>query len=232
MQRCAARSFCVYEPSAGGRPRRRRPRRPGRRARAPPPARAARRRASRAASIASQLDIERIACASSTERISSTSRISRACWCSHAPTSVRLRSDEPPAATQRPRVPRVSSSPSASRLESASRSTVRETPSCSTSSRSVGSRSPAASWPWRIRELIASVAASTSEPSLRRCGSRRRRRRARPTDGAHRPKATSRSTPAPATTCSFTSATLSSKRSAISVTSAAVRTSGGASVAL
>ena len=38
--------------------------------------------------------------------------------------------------------------------------------------------------------------------------------------------------PAPETTCSLTSATLSSKRSAISVTSAAVRTSGGASVAL
>ena len=78
------------------------------------------------------------------------------------------RSDEPPCATKRPRVPRVSIRPSASRLDSASRSTVRETPSSSTSTRSGGRRSPAASFSSRICERIASVAPSTSEPSRRR----------------------------------------------------------------
>ena len=154
----------------------------------PPPPRRARARllrprmapASRAASIASHSDIDRIAWASSTDRISSTSRISCACWCSHAETMLRPRSEEPPCATKRPRVPRVSIRPSASRLESASRRTVRETPSSSTSTRSGGSRSPAASFSSRIWERIVSIAPSTSDPSRRRsAGSTAIARRAR-----------------------------------------------------
>ena len=128
--------------------------------------------ASRAASIASHFDIERIAwprARSGSRRPrgsrgrAGAARRRRACGC--APTSRRPRPTGPGAARLE--------QPEASRLERASRRTVRETPSCSASSRSVGSRSPAASRPCRICELIASVAASTSEPS-RRPGAGRR----------------------------------------------------------
>ena len=56
-----------------------------RRARSPPPA-GARSTTRWAALIASHSDIERIACASSTERISSSSKISRECCWSHSET--------------------------------------------------------------------------------------------------------------------------------------------------
>ena len=74
---------------------------------------------------------------------------------------MRLRSSEPRPETKRPRVERDSTTPRASRLESASRSTVRETPRRSMSTRSGGSRSPTCSAPLVTRRRISSVAALT-----------------------------------------------------------------------
>ena len=222
------RSACTSRAS-GGRPRRRPPRRPGRRCSSASSwaRRSARRRRGRRRSRPTSTSS-----GSHAPRARSGSRRPRGSR-AHAgaatpPTSVRLRSEEPPAATQRPRVPRVSSRPSASRLESASRRTVRETPSSSASSRSVGSRSPAPAAPCRICEPIVSVAASTSEPRLGE-------RAVSPSRccAAHRPNATSRSTPDARRDLLVRPRPRSPRGcSAISVTSAAVRTSGGASVAL